>query len=188
MVKGGELRVQKYRIIFIIPHYRHRNLLVRQKKSTCTVEFTQYAQKGQKLLAQGITLGNYEHKPIAINNADTTELMKIPGIGSYYARTIIRYRDKLGGFASAEQLEEIDGFPEAAISFIQIDAEHIHRLNINKLTLNQLRNHPYINFYQAKEICDYRRQRGPIKSLEELKLLKDFPPDEIERLQPYVCF
>ena len=30
MVKGGELRVQKYRIIFIIPHYRHRNLLVRR--------------------------------------------------------------------------------------------------------------------------------------------------------------
>ena len=66
MVKGGELRVQKYRIIFIIPHYRHRNLLVRQKKSTCTVEFTQYALKGQKLLAQGITLGNYEHKPVAL--------------------------------------------------------------------------------------------------------------------------
>ena len=66
MVKGGELRVQKYRIIFIIPHYRHRNLLVRQKKSTCTVEFTQYALKGQKLLAQGIALGNYEHKPVAL--------------------------------------------------------------------------------------------------------------------------
>ena len=136
---------------------------------------------------------NYPHKlkegeHITINNADTTELMKIPGIGSYYARTIVRYRDKLGGFASAEQLAEIDDFPEAAISFIQIDAEHIHRLNINKLTLNQLRNHPYINFYQAKEICDYRRQRGPIKSLEDLKLLKDFPPDEIERLKPYVCF
>ena len=58
----------------------------------------------------------------------------------------------------------------------------------NKLTLNQLRNHPYLNFYQAKEICDYRRQRGPIKSLNELKLLKDFPPDEIERLKPYICF
>ena len=27
-----------------------------------------------------------------------------------------------------------------------------------------------------------------IKSLEDLKLLKDFPPDEIERLKPYVCF
>ena len=66
MVKGGELRVQKYRIIFIIPHYRHRNLLVRQKKSTCTVEFTQYALKGQKLLAQGIALGNYGRPPVAL--------------------------------------------------------------------------------------------------------------------------
>ncbi|RHN98898.1 hypothetical protein DW657_00510 [Prevotella sp. AM23-5] len=27
---------------------------------TCTVEITQYALKGQKLLAQGIALGNYE--------------------------------------------------------------------------------------------------------------------------------
>ena len=136
---------------------------------------------------------SYPHKlkageHIAINRADTTELMKIPGIGSYYARTIVKYRDKLGGFASAEQLAEIEGFPESAIAFIQIDADNIHRLNINKLTLNQLRNHPYLNFYQAKEICDYRRQRGPIKSLNELKLLKDFPPDEIERLKPYICF
>ena len=34
--------------------------------STCTVEFTPYALKGQKLLAQGIALGNYEHKPVAL--------------------------------------------------------------------------------------------------------------------------
>ena len=34
--------------------------------STCTVEITQYALKGQKLLAQGIALGNYEHKPVAL--------------------------------------------------------------------------------------------------------------------------
>ena len=32
--------------------------------STCTVEITQYALKGQKLLAQGIALGNYERKPV----------------------------------------------------------------------------------------------------------------------------
>ncbi len=34
--------------------------------STCTVEITQYALKGQKLLAQGIALGNYERKPVAL--------------------------------------------------------------------------------------------------------------------------
>lgn len=136
---------------------------------------------------------SYPHKlnpgqHININTADTTELQKIPGIGSYYAKMIIRYRDRLGGFAAAEQLNEIDGIPESALAFIHIDANHIHKLDINKLNLNQLRQHPYLNFYQAKEICDYRRQRGPIKSLEELKLLKDFPPAEIERLTPYISF
>ncbi|HRN20738.1 MAG TPA: hypothetical protein PLL13_05095 [Prevotella sp.] len=33
---------------------------------TCTVEITQYALKGQKLLAQGIALGNYGRKPVAL--------------------------------------------------------------------------------------------------------------------------
>ena len=32
----------------------------------CTVEIPQYALKGQKLLAQGIALGNYERKPVAL--------------------------------------------------------------------------------------------------------------------------
>ena len=136
---------------------------------------------------------SYPHKlqpgqHIDINTADTTDLMKIPGIGSYYAKRIISYRDKLGGFVSAQQLSEIDGVPEAAASFIKIDAQQIHKLNINKLSVNKLRAHPYLNFYQAKGIVEYVHKRGPLKNLEELKLLKDFPPDEIERLKPYICF
>ena len=35
-------------------------------EATCTVEITQYALKGQKLLAQGIALGNYGRKPVAL--------------------------------------------------------------------------------------------------------------------------
>ena len=38
----------------------------RLTESTCTVEITLYALKGQKLLAQGIALGNYERKPVAL--------------------------------------------------------------------------------------------------------------------------
>ena len=136
---------------------------------------------------------SYPHKlraneHIEINGADTTLLMKIPGIGSYYASRIVRYRERLGGFASARQLEEIDGLPESAIAYIKIDNQQIHKMNLNKLTLNQLKKHPYLNFYQAKEICDYRRLKGPLHSIEDLKLLKDFPPDEIDRLKPYICF
>ena len=125
---------------------------------------------------------------ISINQADTTELMKIPGIGSYYAKSMVRYREQLGGFTSASQLLEIEGFPETAIAYLHINPTEIRKLSINNLSLSQLRKHPYINFYQAKEICDYRRLRGPIKNLQELKLLKDFPPAEIERLAPYISF
>lgn len=134
--------------------------------------------------SQKIKLGQH----VAINTADTTELKTIPGIGSGYAKAIIRYREKLGGYVSPQQLLEIEGFPEEALAFITVDGSNIKKINVNQLTLSQLRRHPYINFYQAKEICDYRRLRGPLRSLQELKLLRDFPPAEIERLQPYVCF
>lgn len=125
---------------------------------------------------------------VSVNSSDTTELMKIPGIGSYYAKAIVRYRERLGGFASLSQLQEIEGLPEEALPFLSVNASEVRKLNINKLSLNQLRQHPYLNFYQAKEICDYRRLKGPIHNLQELKLLKDFPPDEIERLKPYIAF
>lgn len=136
---------------------------------------------------------NYPHKlspgqHLSVNSADTSELQKIPGIGKTYAKAIVRYRERLGGFISGKQLLEIEGIPEGVTQFVTIDSNTVRKMNINHLTLHQLRQHPYINFYQAKAICDYRRLRGPIKSLQDLKLLKDFPPAEIERLQPYVGF
>lgn len=125
---------------------------------------------------------------IAINSADTTQLQKIPGIGSAYARMIIRYRERLGGFTTMSQVLESGPVPESALQYITIDAAQVHKLNVNKLSLNQLRRHPYINFYQAKAICEYRRLHGPLHSLEELRFSPDFPPAQIERLQPYVTF
>lgn len=125
---------------------------------------------------------------IAINSADTTQLQKIPGIGSAYARMIIRYRERLGGFITMAQVLESGPVPESALRYITIDATQVRKLNVNKLSLNQLRRHPYINFYQAKAICEYRRLHGPLHSLEELRFSPDFPPAQIERLQPYVTF
>ena len=125
---------------------------------------------------------------VLLNSADTAMLQRIPGIGSYYAREIENYRRRLGGFSSVEQLKEIDGFPESALKYFTASSTVVAKLNVNKLSLNQLKRHPYISFYQARDIVDYRRLRGPLKSLDELRLLKDFPPEEIERLRPYVEF
>lgn len=125
---------------------------------------------------------------VALNVADTTMLKKVPGIGSYYARRIVGYRDRLGGFAHVEQLLEIEGFPEEALAFFNIGNGPLRRLNLNKLSLSQLRSHPYINFYQAKAIVDRRRLKGPLHSLDELSLLDEFPAQDLQRLAPYVEF
>lgn len=122
-----------------------------------------------------------------LNLSDTTALQRVPGIGPYFAGRIVRYRQRLGGFYSARQLKEIEDFPEEAIFFFRT-SNNIHKINVNMLKLNELKRHPYINYYQAKAIMDYRRLRGPLHSLDELRLLKDFTAEDIARLQHYVIF
>lgn len=125
---------------------------------------------------------------VMLDDADTTALKKVPGIGRYYASEIVRYRNALGGYVSVSQLSEIEGFPETAFPYFKVSGHSVRKLNLNRLTLNQLKRHPYINFYQARHIIDYRRLKGPLRSLDDLKLLKDFTPRDIERLRPYVEF
>lgn len=127
-----------------------------------------------------------ENEHVVLNTADTTQLKKVPGIGSYYARQIIRYGQRLGGYVNVDQLDEIDDFPKESKKYFVIVNAHPSRLNINRLTLPQLRRHPYINFFQAKAITDYRRLHGDIKSLNELRLDRDFPEEAIRRLEPYI--
>lgn len=125
---------------------------------------------------------------VVLNMADTTELRKVPGIGAYYARQIVRYGQRLGGYVSVDQLDEIEGFPQEAKKYFVVQGAHPQLLNVNQLNLQQLRRHPYINYYQAKTIMDYRRLHGNLNSLQDLRLSKDFPPEVIERLTPYVTF
>lgn len=125
---------------------------------------------------------------VVLNLADTTALRKVPGIGSHFARKIVDYRQRLGGYYRVQQLMEIEDFPETAVGFFIIPDSTLpkHHININRLSLNELKRHPYINFYQARAIADFRRLHGPIKNLQQLHLLRDFPPEAIERLEPYV--
>ena len=125
---------------------------------------------------------------VALNTADTALLKRVPGIGSGFARAIVRYRERLGGFYSTAQLMEIGNFPQSALPYFTADPSLCRKLNVNRLNLSQLRRHPYIGFYQAKTIIDHRRLHGPLRSLDDLRLYKDFPPETIERLRHYIEF
>ena len=129
-----------------------------------------------------------ESEHVILNTADTTILKTVPGIGPYFARKIVQYGERLGGYVSTDQLDEIEDFPQEAKHYLVINQPQVRKLNVNQLSLNELKRHPYINYYQAKDITDYRRLHGPLKSLNELRLLKDFPPAAIARLLPYVAY
>ena len=134
----------------------------------------------------GHKLAKGEH--ISINVSDTTALKRVPGIGSYYARQVVRLRERLGGIASTSQLLEIENFPKEALQYIHIDGSNVRRLNVNRLTLQQLKRHPYINYYQARAITDYRRLHGEISSIDQLGRMKEFKPADLQRLAPYLEF
>ena len=130
-----------------------------------------------------------DHERVDANTADTALLQRVPGIGPYYARQIVYRRKQLGGFADVGQMKEIEGFPEASLHYFTASPEHVTRLKVNKLTLAELRRHPYINFYQARAITDYRRTKGPLRSLNDLRLLREyFSEQDLKRLEPYVEF
>ena len=135
-------------------------------------------------LLRPIKIDSTQH--IVLNTADTNQLKKVPGIGSYYAKEIVRHGKWLGGYVSVDQLDEIDGFPSEAKKYFVVERPTPQRINVNRLTLQQLRRHPYINYYQAKTIVDYRRLHGDIHSLQDLRFSRDFSPEAIRQLEPYV--
>lgn len=122
------------------------------------------------------------------NTADTTELKKIPGIGSGIARAIVGYRHRLGGFCSLEQLQEIKYITPELLRWFKLENDSVRRLDINRAGLDQLRAHPYLNFYQAKVIVEHRRKRGKITSLSQLSLYEEFTEKDLQRIAAYLRF
>lgn len=125
---------------------------------------------------------------IDLNAADTTELKKIPGIGSYYARQIVQYGRTLGGYADVGQLKEISGLPENIAQWFTINTPPHPSLRINYWDVERLRRHPYLSFYQARTIVEHRHKYGRITDLSALSLYPEFAAEDLRRLQPYVRF
>ena len=129
-----------------------------------------------------------EGETVNLNINDTAIYKKVPGIGSYYARKIADYEQQLGGFVSTDQLNEIENFPQEAKQYFALPNSQPNKLRINRLSLNELKQHPYISYSQAKAILDYRRLYGDIHSLKDLSLLPEFSEQAISRLEPYISY
>ena len=128
-------------------------------------------------------------EPLELNALDSAELVRLPGIGPATAMKIIRYRERLGGYSGISQLAEIEGLPDSLMKwFIITDTISIRQIQVNRATLAELRRHPYIDFYQARAIVEYRGERGVIKGPEQLSFMEEFTAQDLERLLPYLDF
>lgn len=132
--------------------------------------------------------------PIDINRAGEAEWKHLPGIGAGLARRIVNYREKLGGFAAAQQVGETFGLPDSTFRRIlpqlQHDGSPVSRpLPVNSASLEELKGHPYLSNLQATILFNYRRQHGPFSGLPGLKKLgAAFSEKDWQRLEPYLSF
>ena len=129
-----------------------------------------------------------EGTKVNVNIADTIELKKIPGIGSVIARNIVAYRQRLGGFYDLEQLLEVRFFTPELLEWFVLGDTPMKQIKVNHESLDNLRAHPYLNFYQAKIIVEHRKKRGEIKSLSQLSLYEEFTEKDLKRLSAYFNF
>lgn len=128
-------------------------------------------------------------EPVDLNSADTAALKLLPGIGSYYASRIVDYRERLGGYIRPEQILEIDVLPDSLVQWFTVaDTVPYRRIKVNSDALSVMRNHPYMNFYQARAITDLRKSVGVIKSAARLTLIEEFTGQDLIRLAPYLDF
>ena len=133
-----------------------------------------------------------EELVVELNSADTTELMKIKGIGRYYAREIVKYRKELGGFTAVEQLLEVKNMHpenfEKIAPFCSVNVDSISKINVNTASVDYMNRHPYLNFYQAKAIYELRKAAGKLNNINELNKLSEFSEEDCRKLGPYLSF
>lgn len=129
---------------------------------------------------------------IELNTADTVSLRQLKGIGAYFARKIIDYRDKLGGYLSVDQVAEIYHFPpelyESIKPHLSANPALVKRLPINSVNDSLLDVHPYISGKEARILISYRSKHGKFFQCSDFQKVVAIPSTTIDRLCPYLTF
>lgn len=124
-----------------------------------------------------------------INTADSTDLVELPQIGKVMASRIHRYRNRLGGFVSKEQLYEIKGMDtvrfETIKPYIVLETNKIIKLDVNHDEFKTLLRHPYLEYEQVKSIVNHRERKGFIKDWQQFKSIVG---DVNQLLEQYLCY
>jgi competence protein ComEA len=125
-----------------------------------------------------------------INSATTEDLMKLKGIGKYYAGKIARDVNWKGGYYSLSQLYNIQDIPKETIdniiAFLKVDATKIVKIKLNTADFAALRKHPYLTYKEVQAIINYREQHGGFQSFTELQKIHLLKTKDFNQVLPYL--
>lgn len=140
-----------------------------------------------------ISAGRFKPREIPVielNRADTFDLQQLRGIGSSFAKRIVNYRDRLGGFTDKQQLMEVFGMDSVRYNAIKasltVNKDSIHKININNIAFKDLMKHPYFPFGMTKAIILYRKDHKVIRDLDELKTIPGICDSIYRKIKVYL--
>ncbi|PVZ12145.1 ComEA family DNA-binding protein [Porphyromonas loveana] len=125
---------------------------------------------------------------VDLNTADSASLTRIPGIGPTFARRIVAYRSRLGGYYHVLQLQEVYGMDYER--FVDIKdwfriGQSPQRISLQGLAPDSLPRHPYLNYRQHSELKRLLRSRHGPKGWAQLMKLPAFTREDSTRLSHY---
>jgi competence protein ComEA len=127
---------------------------------------------------------------VELNTADSAQLTQLKGIGPGFARRIIQYRTRLGGFHSKQQLKEIFGMDDMHYRDVQaqftVNVRKVKKLDVNAVELEDLKNFPYLSYKQANALVQYRKQHGNYESFDELRNIAIMDEVVLHKIKPYL--
>jgi DNA uptake protein ComE-like DNA-binding protein len=128
-----------------------------------------------------------------INDADSSELIIVNGIGPILSGRIVKFRENLGGFVSMDQLVEVYGLEDYArnnlLNQAYVRDDFIpNPVRINQWSIDSLAMHPYIDFGKARVIVAYREEHGDFQSAVDLMEIVVLEKSWVDKLTPYLDF
>jgi competence protein ComEA len=160
-----------------------RYVRIKQEESSTTLQ--QYPAYEKKVYEKKVI------QPVSINEADSTAYIDLPGIGPSFARRIINFRNRLGGFYSIDQVAETFGLPDSTFQkikpYLKLSDEPVKKININTASMEELKAHPYIRWQLANLIIQYKTQHGPYKKIDDIKKIMVVDDNTFNKVAPYLA-
>lgn len=127
---------------------------------------------------------------IELNSADTLELQRLKGIGPAFARRIVNYRERLGGFVRTTQVKEVFGMDSVRFRLISpniaVNPSLIKKIDINNVTFKELMRHPYFPYELTREIILTRKKMKKFGSYDDIRTVPGINDTTFYKIKAYI--